>query len=75
MRCAQTPQCFKYSLIRKAHEKALAKGLTVTDDCGLVLDLGTEIYKITGNQENKKITYREDFELAKTIYKKRLDLK
>lgn len=76
LRCAQTPQCFRLSLIKKAHEKASERGLSVTDDCGLV-EAGklADIYTVLGNSENKKITYSEDFELAKLIYKKRLDLK
>jgi len=76
LRCAQTPQCFRLSLIKKAHKKALEKGLSVTDDCGLVTDSKlAEIYTVSGDTDNKKITYSEDFELAKIIYKKRLDLK
>lgn len=73
LRCAQTPQCFRLSLIKKAHELALADGVSVTDDCGLVLKGGLdEIYTIAGNTENKKLTYGADFELAKQIYKKDL---
>ena len=76
LRCAQTPQCFKLSLIKKAHNLAMERGLTVTDDCGLVADRNlADIYTVLGDNDNKKITYGEDFELAKMIYKKRLDLK
>lgn len=76
LRCAQTPQCFRYSLIKKAHEAAREKGIEVTDDCGLVLNSGLgKIYTVRGDTDNRKITYSEDFELAKRIYKKRLDLK
>ena len=76
LRCAQTPQCFKLSLIRKAHELALKGKIFVTDDCGLVYKNGLgEIYTVEGDLDNLKITYGEDFELAKQIYKKRLDLK
>ena len=76
LRCAQTPQCFKLSLIKKAHETALEKKLTVTDDCGLVAyNSLADIYTVLGDSDNVKITYNEDFELAKLIYKKRLDLK
>ena len=76
LRSAQTPQCFKLPLIKKAHDTALTQKISVTDDCGLIFasSLG-EIYTVEGNEDNLKITYREDFELAKQIYKQRLDLK
>ena len=76
LKCAQTPQCFRYSLIKKAHELACEGKIKVTDDCGLVLNSGLgEIYTIEGDTDNRKITYSEDFDFAKRIYKKRLDLK
>lgn len=64
---AQTPQCFKMSLIKKAH--TLAKNDTsclVTDDCGLIkhYDLAP-IYLIEGSENNIKITYQEDINYAK----------
>jgi len=76
LRAAQTPQCFRLSLIKKAHLFALENNIQVTDDCGLIQKSGLgEIYALDGNSDNRKITYIEDFELAKLIYKKRLDLK
>lgn len=65
---AQTPQCFKLSLIKKAHE--LAKNDTqcvVTDDCGLVMNYNlSEVYTIDGAESNIKITYPEDIEFFKS---------
>ncbi|MBR6127578.1 2-C-methyl-D-erythritol 4-phosphate cytidylyltransferase [bacterium] len=65
----QTPQCFKLSLIKKAHE--LSKNDTdFTDDCGLVLKHNlADIFVVKGNRENIKITYPEDIILA-NIYAK-----
>ena len=65
----QTPQCFKLSVIKKAHEKAKEEGFVGTDDCGLVLryNLG-EIYVVKGDRRNIKITYPEDIYLADKIF-------
>lgn len=71
LRSAQTPQCFKLDLIKHAHELATQKGLTVTDDCGLILANSlAEIYVVQGDTKNRKITYPEDLEFAQWIYDK-----
>lgn len=71
LRCAQTPQCFKFDLIKKAHELALKNNIIVTDDCGLILaNQLAKIVVIKGEERNKKITYPEDLEFAQWIYKK-----
>lgn len=64
---AQTPQCFKLSLIKKAHLLAKEdKNCLVTDDCGLIMHYKLEnIYTIQGDANNIKITYPEDIEFAK----------
>lgn len=63
---AQTPQAFRLSLIRKAYEIALQdpKGICVTDDCGIVKRYLPEvpIYIVAGEETNKKLTYKEDFD-------------
>ena len=63
----QTPQCFKLSLIKKAHE--LSKNdKEFTDDCGLIIKHNlSEIYIVEGDRNNFKITYPEDFYLAEMI--------
>ena len=64
---AQTPQCFRLSLIKKAHE--LAKNdmsCVVTDDCGLIMHYNlANVYTINGAEQNIKITFPEDIEFAK----------
>lgn len=64
---AQTPQCFKLSLIKKAHELANNDpNCLVTDDCGLVQYYNlTDIYLIQGDENNIKITYKEDLDFVK----------
>ena len=64
---AQTPQCFKLSLIKKAHELANDdSNCKVTDDCGLVQYYNlTDIYLTQGDENNIKITYKEDLDFVK----------
>lgn len=64
---AQTPQCFKLSLIKKAHELANNDpNCLVTDDCGLVQYYKlTDIYLTQGDENNIKITYKEDLDFVK----------
>ena len=65
----QTPQCFKLSIIKKAHE--LSKNETeFTDDCGLIQKHAlSDIFIIEGNRENIKITYPEDIIFAENFIK------
>ncbi len=64
----QTPQAFRYAVIREAHEKALANNLTnATDDVKLVLDAGYRVKIVDGDYRNIKITTPFDYELAQYI--------
>lgn len=61
----QTPQCFKYDIILKAHENA--ENLTATDDTSLVLQLGKKVSLVLSNNENQKITTFEDLQHFKNF--------
>ena len=67
IRRAQTPQCFKLSLIKKTHELANNDpDCVVTDDCGLIHHYKlANIKTIDGDTSNIKITYQDDIEFAK----------
>lgn len=68
LRRGQTPQCFKLSIIKKAHE--LSKNdFNFTDDCGLIVkyNLG-EVYVVEGDVENIKITYPSDIFMADRLF-------
>lgn len=71
---SQTPQCFKLSLIKKAHE--LAKNdKNFTDDCGLVLKYNlAPIFIVEGESKNIKITNPIDEYFAKCIIEAQNDL-
>ena len=65
LRC-QTPQGFISGLIKKAHKIALEKKLNVTDDAGLIVNLGLgDVFVVDGDIENIKITYKDDIIKAK----------
>ncbi len=64
---AQTPQAFKLSLIRSAHEAARRSGQSFTDDASLVEALGHPVKMIPGERRNIKITTSEDLELARAV--------
>ncbi|MEE1247367.1 MAG: 2-C-methyl-D-erythritol 4-phosphate cytidylyltransferase, partial [Acutalibacteraceae bacterium] len=67
----QTPQSFKYSIVRKAYDDYFAlpedKRPEMTDDCGLVLSAGVKIGMAMGDKLNMKITTMEDLLLVKSI--------
>ena len=67
----QTPQAFRMSLLRKAHEKASEEGFLGTDDSSLVERLGKDVIIVEGNYDNIKLTTPEDLFFAKTIIHKR----
>lgn len=64
----QTPQCFKLSLIKKAHE--ISKGdSNFTDDCGLILKYNlSKVAVVEGDIENIKITYPSDIFMADRLF-------
>ena len=67
---AQTPQCFRLSVIAKAHQLAAADpDFTPTDDCGVVLRYlpGTPVHIVQGSESNIKITYPGDLAIAEAL--------
>ena len=67
----QTPQGFKYELIKQAHEQALKDGLTnSTDDSFLVSRMGYPVLTLRGDERNIKITFSLDFDIAGNLLKK-----
>jgi len=64
---AQTPQVFRYGLIREAHDRAAAENIMGTDDAFLLERLGTKVALVQGSRNNIKITTPEDMELARSL--------
>ena len=61
---AQTPQGFRYDVIKKAFDEATADGFTGTDEASLVERSGHEVAVVMGSARNIKITTPADLELA-----------
>jgi 2-C-methyl-D-erythritol 4-phosphate cytidylyltransferase len=67
----QTPQVFKFSLYKKALDKANDMGVSYSDDCQLVEHLNKKVYITQGSYENIKITTVEDIIIAQAIIAKK----
>jgi 2-C-methyl-D-erythritol 4-phosphate cytidylyltransferase len=68
---AQTPQAFRYDLLRRANLEARAAGLAseeMTDDALLVERLGASVAIVEGSPRNIKITTPEDLVLAEKLW-------
>ena len=61
---AQTPQGFRYDVIKKAFDEASADGFLGTDEASLVERSGHEVAVVMGSPQNIKITSPADMELA-----------
>ena len=64
IRAIQTPQLFRYNLIRRAYDLAYEKGLHATDDAALVEDMGGKIRVIPGSPYNIKVTVPADMDMV-----------
>ncbi len=61
---AQTPQGFRYDVLKKAFDEAAVDGFTGTDEASLVERSGHEVAVVMGSVKNIKITTPADLELA-----------
>jgi 2-C-methyl-D-erythritol 4-phosphate cytidylyltransferase len=64
---AQTPQAFRYPLLKEAYDRARRDAWDATDDASLVERLGYEVEVVDGSPFNIKITRPEDLPLARFI--------
>jgi 2-C-methyl-D-erythritol 4-phosphate cytidylyltransferase len=69
LRRALTPQCFRYSLLRRAYEGADLLNPELTDDSALVERLGHKVAFVEGSARNIKITTLDDLAMAEAIMK------
>jgi len=61
---AQTPQIFRFDILRRAFDQAREEGFSGTDESSLVEHLGIEVTVVPGSDRNIKITKPADLELA-----------
>lgn len=63
----QTPQVFKFKLIKECHEKVKNENILVTDDTMVVERYGNKVYLYEGSYTNIKITTPEDLIIAEYL--------
>lgn len=61
---AQTPQMFRFGILRKALKQGLAQGLAITDEASAIEALGLSPALVLGSEANLKVTRPEDLALA-----------
>ena len=64
---AMTPQLFRYGLLCRGLERALAEGLNPTDEAAAIEALGLAPRVVLGRRDNIKITRPEDLAIAGAI--------
>ena len=65
----QTPQVFKYDLIKECHDRLKKEGNVVTDDTMVVESYGNDVYLYEGEYTNIKVTTPEDLVIAEYLSK------
>jgi 2-C-methyl-D-erythritol 4-phosphate cytidylyltransferase len=63
----QTPQTFKYNVLKEAYQRAYQDGFYGTDDASLVERLRIKVKIIEGSYSNIKITTLEDLVMGENI--------
>ncbi len=66
---AQTPQGFRYDILKKAFDDAAADGFLGTDEASLIERAGLPVAVVMGSPHNLKITTPGDMELAEFYLK------
>ncbi len=67
---AQTPQGFRYRILKQAFDEAAADGFAGTDEASLAERAGHEVGVVMGSPRNIKITTPSDMELAEFYLRK-----
>jgi 2-C-methyl-D-erythritol 4-phosphate cytidylyltransferase len=67
---AQTPQGFRYDVLKKAFDEATADGFVGTDEASLAERSGHQVAVVMGSPRNIKITTPADLDLAEFFLKR-----
>jgi 2-C-methyl-D-erythritol 4-phosphate cytidylyltransferase len=65
---AQTPQCFRYDVLRDVLARAEREGNEGTDEAGLAAQFGVKVKIVPGDSINFKITRPDDLAMAEALY-------
>jgi len=68
---AQTPQTFRYKILKEAHDRAHRSGFFSTDESALVEWAGYPVQVVPGAYSNIKITTQEDLKMAGILHEER----
>lgn len=71
----QTPQAFKYKILKRSYEQAHKDKFYGTDDASLVERIGQKVRMVEGSYDNIKITTPEDIIIAKALMKNKNETK
>ena len=63
----QTPQAFRLSIVKQAHEKAADEKWVGTDDASLVERIGENVAIVMGDYHNIKLTTSDDLLFGQAI--------
>jgi 2-C-methyl-D-erythritol 4-phosphate cytidylyltransferase len=61
---AQTPQCFRIPILRRALDEAVRLRIEITDEASAVTRMGIAVRVLPGDPHNIKITRSEDLRMA-----------
>lgn len=70
---AQTPQMFRYKVLRDSLNTALAQGYTITDEASAIEAVGWTAKVVEGRMDNIKVTLMEDVGMAQRILQQQND--
>ena len=65
-----TPQCFGYSLIKKAYDYVIKNDIQITDDASALEAIGENVYVVDIERRDFKLTSPSDIELVEKLLKK-----
>ncbi len=68
---AQTPQMFRFGVLKRALKEAINKGIHITDEAEAIERLGYSIKIVSGSKSNIKITHADDLQLANYYLKRK----
>lgn len=68
----QTPQAFHYGLLQSAFQQARERGITVTDEAGLIEAFGHPVQVVFGAESNIKITTPDDLSFCEHLMRGRM---
>ena len=72
---AQTPQMFRFGILKEAIESAIKLDKKITDESEAIEKLGHSVKIIDGSSSNIKITSKDDIDLANYFFKKIMIIK